>query len=415
MKLDKNGNLKIRKQNGSKSATIIVTGDCCPRATGETRVLNGESESILEPIMDVFMGADLSIMQFETVLTEADTPIVKSGPNIKCNPGVVEFLQEWGGDVTLLANNHTGDFGPDALMDTIATLQGCGFKTVGAGANIDEAYTPLICDACGIKVGILNIAENEFGSASFNKPGAAPLNPCLNVRQIMELSKQVDVCMVVTHGGNEHNPIPSPRVVEMSRTFAAAGADIVINIHTHCPQGYETFGNSLIIYSLGNFYFPWPTGRSYESDDFWCNGYIAKIEIDENGCFAFKPIPVTFDGMDGTFVKPLTPTQNAAFYKYLDKISAPIADRLELQKIHEAWAAKSYYTHFLHEYPYKEEDFKAPAPNPKLMPLRNIFTCEAHNEVVRTYLRLVEEGRVEEATKNFKKLEPLCKAVYLNK
>ena len=241
MKLDKNGCLKIRKSKADSTATIVVTGDCCPRAAGEKLVLDGGAADILEPVMDVFRSADLSIMQFETALTTDDTPIVKSGPNLKCAPETVDLLREWGGDVALLANNHTGDFGPDALMETIDILQSNGFRTVGAGANLDEAYKPLICDTCGIKVGILNVAENEFGSASFSKPGAAPLNPCLNILQIMELSKQVDVCMVITHGGNEHNPVPSPRVVDMSRAFAAAGADIVINIHTHCPQGYEVF------------------------------------------------------------------------------------------------------------------------------------------------------------------------------
>lgn len=414
MKLDKNGCLKIRKAKAEAIARVVVTGDCCPRAAGEKLVLDGKSADILEPVMDLFMGADLSIMQFETALTTKNTPIVKSGPNLKCDPGVVDLLREWGGDVALLANNHTGDFGPDVLMDTIDIIQSNGFKTVGAGANLDEAYKPVICDACGIKVGVLNVAENEFGSASFNKPGAAPLNPCLNIRQIMDLSQQVDVCMVITHGGNEHNPIPSPRVVDMSRAFATAGADIVINIHTHCPQGYEVFDDSLIVYSLGNFYFPWPADRAYKPDDFWCNGYVASIDIDKEGCFAFRPVPVTFDATGGKYVTTLTPAQNAAFYKYLDKISAPIADRLELQKYHECWAAMSYYTHFLREYPYKAEDFEAPAPNPKLMPLRNIFTCEAHNELVKTYLRLVEEGRINEALKYKKKLEAINKATYMN-
>ena len=413
MKLNKNGCLNIRKANGAEVASVVVTGDFCPRAAGEELILKGRAADIIEPVMDIFRAADLSVMQFETALTTADTPIVKSGPNLRCNPEVVDMLREWGGDVTLLANNHTGDFGPEALMNTIDILHSNGFKTVGAGANIDEAYKPLVCDACGIKVGILNVAENEFGSASFDKPGAAPLNPCLNIRQIMDLSQKVDVCMVITHGGNEQNPIPSPRVVDMSRAFAAAGADIVINIHTHCPQGYEVFGDSLIIYSLGNFYFPWPKDRAYSPQDFWCNGYVARIDIDAKGCFAFTPIPVTFDATGGTYIKTLTTAQNAAFYKYLDKISAPIADRLELQKYHEAWAASSYYTHFLHEYPYKEEDFQAPAPNPKLMALRNIFTCEAHNELVRTYLRLVEEGRLKDALKYKKKIEALSKATYV--
>jgi poly-gamma-glutamate synthesis protein (capsule biosynthesis protein) len=33
------------------------------------------------------------------------------------------------------------------------------------------------------------------------------------------------------------------------------GADVVIGTHPHVPQGYEKEGDSLIFYSLGNFYF----------------------------------------------------------------------------------------------------------------------------------------------------------------
>ena len=39
------------------------------------------------------------------------------------------------------------------------------------------------------------------------------------------------------------------------------------------------------------------------------------------------------------------------------------------------------------------------------MPLRNLFTCEAHNDLLKTYMRLVEEGRVEEAKANLYKAE----------
>ena len=78
--------------------------------------------------------------------------------------------------------NHIGDFGPKPVLETMKILKRNGFKTVGAGKNLDDAYKPLICKAGGITVGILNIAENEFGSAKPDKPGSAPLNPCLNIR-----------------------------------------------------------------------------------------------------------------------------------------------------------------------------------------------------------------------------------------
>ncbi|MBR4220481.1 MAG: CapA family protein [Victivallales bacterium] len=403
MNLDKNGFVQLRKA-GKETATIVVTGDCCPRSPGEQLILDGKAEEIMEPVMEVFQGADLSIMQFETPLTMDETPIVKSGPNLKCHPDTIDLLHAWGGDVALLANNHIGDYGPKPVLETMDILKQNGFKSVGAGKNLDAAYKPLVCDAGGIKVGILNIAENEFGSAGPDKPGAAPLNPCLNIRQIMKLSKKVDVCMVITHGGNEHNPLPSPRVVDMSRAFAEAGADVVINIHPHCPQGYEYHEGSLIVYSLGNFYFPWPTDRSYKPDKMWTLGYVAKLTIDAKGICAFQAIPVQFD-IGGAFVKSLSAKQNARFAAYLDEISQPIADPAALQKYYEGWVANSGYANYLVNSPVKSEDFAAPAPNPKLMPLRNLFTCEAHNDLLKTYMRLVEEGRVEEAKANLYKAE----------
>ena len=402
MKLDKKGYVQLREAAGAPM-TIVVAGDCCPRSPGEQLILDGQAASIVAPVKGVFEGADLKVVQFETPLTTDDTPITKSGPNLRCHPGTVEIVKALGIDVALLANNHIGDFGTKPVLDTMDILQQNSIKTVGAGKNIEDAYEPLICKAGGLTVGILNVAENEFGSAGPSKPGAAPLNPCLNIRQIMHLSKQVDICMVITHGGNEQNPMPSPRVVDMSRAFAEAGADVVINIHTHCPQGFEYFDGSLIVYSLGNFYFPWPTERNYNPGPSWTLGYVAKMMVDSKGVCGFQAIPVEFD-VSGTFVKSLTEAENAAFAAYLDEISAPISDSVALQKYYEGWVANSNYCIRFTQFPYAQEDFSASAaPNPKLMALRNLLTCEAHNDLLKTYMRLVEEGRVEEAKGNLYK------------
>lgn len=413
MNINNEGVITLRKSKNDTRASILIAGDCCPRSTGEKLILNGESEVILEPVQHIFQNADLSIIQFETPLTRDNTPIVKSGPNLRCDPDTVDFLHAWGGDVTLLANNHIGDFGTKPVLETIDKLSREGFKTVGAGANIEDAYQPLIINNInGFTIGILNVAENEFGSAGPDKPGAAPLNPVRNIGQIRALAKKVDCCMVVTHGGNESNPIPSPRVVEMSRAFADAGADIVVNIHTHCPQGIEVWHKSVIVYSLGNFYFPEPENKTYAPNDFWTTGYLAKLQIDAKGVFSVQAIPTRF-ALDGSTVEPLTDTQRAGFYKYLSEISCIISNWDDVVKYHEAWASTSGYTYMFRNYKLTEADFLAPAPNPKLMPLRNIFTCEAHNEVVKTYLRLVEEGRVESAAALMPRIRELMKADYL--
>ena len=221
MKITPKGTIDIREAEGN-SIKIFLTGDANPRFAGEKLVLEGKSASILEPMLPYFQSADLSITQFETVLTNDETPIIKSGPNLKITPKAIDFFCEWNGDVCLMANNHTGDYGPKALMETLDIIHRSGFQTVGAGRNLQEAYEPLIVTRNGLTIGILNFCETEFGGALPDRPGSATLNPMLNVRQIMKLRPSVDVLLVVTHGGNEQNPFPSPRVVDMLRTSLTA-------------------------------------------------------------------------------------------------------------------------------------------------------------------------------------------------
>ena len=50
-----------------------------------------------------------------------------------CDPKYVKALNEMGVDIVSLANNHTLDYGRDALSDTFTTLDGAGILYAGAG------------------------------------------------------------------------------------------------------------------------------------------------------------------------------------------------------------------------------------------------------------------------------------------
>ena len=49
-----------------------------------------------------------------------------------------------GFDVLTLANNHTVDFGRDALLDTLKAVHAAGIQTIGAGATDLQARRPAI-------------------------------------------------------------------------------------------------------------------------------------------------------------------------------------------------------------------------------------------------------------------------------
>ena len=167
----------------------------------------------------------------------------------------MDFLKTGCFDVIALANNHLGDFGTKPVLETIKVIRKNGMKPVGAGKDLSESKKPLFIKKKGKRIAFINIAENEFGMARDNVPGAAPVDPLENIRNIKEVSKKSDITIVFVHGGNERNPLPSPLTVKTYRAFIDAGASAVVAAHTHCPQGIEMYKGRPIVYSMGNFLF----------------------------------------------------------------------------------------------------------------------------------------------------------------
>ncbi len=396
----KNGREEFRKTKSADTVSIAVTGDVCPWHDAIEPVKSGKSHEILKDIQPFLDAADLSIIQWETPLTDDDTPIDKSGPNLKCPPECIDFVKTGGFDVALLANNHTGDIGTAPVMQTIDILENNGIKTVGAGKNLEEAVKPLFIEKNGFKIGIINVAEHEFGTAGKDKAGCAPLEPLDNIKVIKDTAAQADVTLIVIHGGNEHNPIPSPRMVRTYRAFAEAGASAVINIHTHCPQGIELWNGVPIIYCPGNFFFPAPWHDKFDDKNFWWTGYLPKLSFDRDGAFALEITPFTFSP-DPYKIELFSGQKKDNFYKYLAEISNIINDQDEVQKYFDAWCVMTGTAQINSIKICGIDDVK------ELMALRNHFTCEAHNELKTNYLRMLEEKRVKEAEKLVPKLKKL--------
>ena len=106
-----------------------------------------------------------------------------------------------------------------------------------AGRNLADSYEPWIFEKNGLSLAVLAVAENEFGGATADRPGMAAFS-LGRLSQAMDAARRkAAFVIVVIHGGNEYNPLPSPRVIERYRLIARLGADAVIGMHTHCPQG----------------------------------------------------------------------------------------------------------------------------------------------------------------------------------
>lgn len=398
---------QIRPEVERETLCLAIAGDTCPRGTAAPEISAGRSGKILEQVKPFLDGADLRLVQWETPVTDSDTPIIKSGPNIRCAPDSVKLLQAGRFDIALLANNHIGDYGPEAVLETLERLHAAGLQTVGAGGNLAEARHPLRLEKNGISLSIINIAEHEFGTATPDTPGSNPLDVAPILLQIARERRAGSIVLVVSHGGNEFNPVPSPRMVGNCRAFVEAGASAVVNIHTHCPQGMEVYQGAPIVYSTGNFFFPMREQQPFDPDNLWYTGYVPRFTFDRNGAVAVEILPCRF--LESPWrVEPLDEKAVRRFGEYFDILSDLIA---ETRSCFEAWCTIVGGWNFES---IRRATEGAPFADPgaievrkQILPLRNLFTCEAHKEMMDTYLRLIETGRLSAAAEKVALLKQL--------
>ncbi|WP_321113137.1 CapA family protein [Halorussus salinisoli] len=231
--------------------SLFVAGDCfLPVSTDANQFIDNR-------LQERIRNADLAAVNFEAPVVPSDTDAIdKSGPALEMHPDAGERLAAAGFDLATLANNHVMDYGPPGLERTLDTCEAAGLQTVGVGQDADDARSPARFEPVpDVDVTVVNVCEREFNVAGPDSPGAA-WDDCPEVTEtIATAAESGDVVVVVAHGGVEYVPLPPPQRQERLRRFVDSGADVVVGHHPHVAQGWERYGNGLIVHSLGNFYF----------------------------------------------------------------------------------------------------------------------------------------------------------------
>lgn len=211
----------------------------------------------LAPFAALLADADYRIGNIECPLATVGQPSPSKIFNFRADPRAVRVLKGRF-DAMSVANNHSGDYGKAAFLETMAVLDGAGIRHFGGGRNLIEAHAPLWIEKKGLRIAVL--AYNEFKPRAFeagaNHPGIAWSEDSQVVADIRAArAAGADVVIPFMHWGWEREPDPTARQRQLARTMIDAGADIVIGGHPHVTQGAEIYRGKSIIYSLGNFVF----------------------------------------------------------------------------------------------------------------------------------------------------------------
>jgi poly-gamma-glutamate capsule biosynthesis protein CapA/YwtB (metallophosphatase superfamily) len=233
-------------------------------------------QPVLRPTSDRLAAADITVGNLESTLSDAGAP-TQGGDSFHAPQEVRRDLRLAGFDAIGLANNHAGDYGEQALVDTVGLLRAGGLATFGAGRDLAEAREPVVVERHGVRFGFTGFnAIGETPEAAPGRPGALsvsmpPRTGPLDRREldrvlvdVRRLQRRADVVVVLPHWGTQYTHRPEPIQHQVARSLVRAGADLVVGGHPHWVQGAEQVGDSLVVHSLGNFVFDMTTPQTNE-------------------------------------------------------------------------------------------------------------------------------------------------------
>ena len=237
------------------------------RLVGERAAAEGDPSYPLRPMQRRLRSADITVGNLEGTLSDDGAP-TQGGDSFHADPAVRDGLHAAGFDALSLANNHAGDYGDGALVQTVDLLADAGLIPFGAGRNVADARRPAVVERHGISFGFVGFnAIGETPEAGPGQPGASsvsmpPRTGPLDrdeldrvLGDVRRLADRVDVIVVMPHWGTQYTERPEPIQTYVARQLVRAGADLVVGGHPHWVQGASMIGDSLLVNSLGNFTF----------------------------------------------------------------------------------------------------------------------------------------------------------------
>ena len=230
----------------------------------------------------IFNRAEKELSDINLLSGNLEGPVSDKGRDLgslfsfRMNPDATEGLLYAGFDVLSIANNHVGDWGVDAIVDSVNRLKSSGIETVGAGLSQGDAYRPVIVKVEGIKVAFLSFTESAGIYRGLNVALATEERVRENVSSIKN-ANLADFIVVYFHFGDEYEKAPNERQKKLAHTAVDSGAHLVVGSHPHVTQSIEKYKESYIFYSLGNFVFD-----QYFSDETML-GWLLKVFIEKDG------------------------------------------------------------------------------------------------------------------------------------
>ncbi|WP_431888917.1 CapA family protein [Nocardiopsis alba] len=286
--------------------TIAFGGDVM--FEGILRPRLADPATALGPVSELLSAADLAMVNLETAVTEGGVPVPGKEFVFRAPSSALEALDAAGVDVATVANNHGMDYGESGLLDTLDHGDGSPVALVGAGRDIDEAYTPHVTEVNGQTValfGATDVMDDHLipeWTAGEDSPGLASTKGEMRERMleaVSEAAHEHDNVVVFLHWGLEGAHCPLPHAPSLADELFEAGAAAVVGGHAHVlsPGGFQ--GEGYAHYGLSNFVFYNFSGPTAETGVLTLTFHEGRVlESDWAPARIQEGVPIPYEGVD---------------------------------------------------------------------------------------------------------------------
>lgn len=154
---------------------FIATGDSLFSSRNLSHKIDSQIVELLKNSDAAFTNAEFSTPAINTA------PAAGRGYVTAVRPNRIDELKKLNFNLINFANNHTGDFGVEGVLDTIQSAENRDVSPIGIGRSLDEAKKPRFADTNKGRIGVVSASSTRASAFLASDAGnGVPARPGLN-------------------------------------------------------------------------------------------------------------------------------------------------------------------------------------------------------------------------------------------
>ena len=250
---------------------------------------------MLKYTKELIQDYDLAYYNQETILGGKELGL-STYPLFNSPYEVGDAFIDAGFNLVSLATNHTLDKGERGILNSRAYWNKQeNVVAAGSYSSNEERDKIVVNEKNGLTYAFLSYTTYTNGLiVPKGKEYLVNVYDKEKVKKDVEAYKdKVDVIMVAMHWGTEYVSYPTTAQKEIANYLASLGVNLIIGTHPHVIEPIEYIGDTLVIYSLGNFV-------SSQVGVERLTGLMASLDIIKEEYHGETKI--TFDNIEGTLL-----------------------------------------------------------------------------------------------------------------